>query len=320
MRPDSRPDDAERSVILIAIRNGGDHLAEQLESFSAQSASAWDLIASDDGSEDDSPAILEHFARRWSAGATPHQVTRLDGPRQGFVRNFFHLLRHVPPGTACAALSDQDDVWFPDKLARAQAALARLPAGQPALYCARSRICDATLRPLRDSTRFTRPPHFRNALVQSIGGGNTMVLNRAAIDLVRVAVDEAQEAAAHDWWLYQLITACGGTILRDDSPVLHYRQHGTNTIGANTSIRGRIYRILFIMGRRFSAWNTLNLRALAASAHRFTPEAQATLSAYAAARQGGLVTRLRALHRAKVYRQSRTGTLALYVAALVNRL
>ena len=74
------------------------------------------------------------------------------------------------------------------------------------------------------------------------------------------------------------------------------------------------------MGRRFAAWNEINLETLAASRHRFTPEAQRALDAYTAARRGGLIARLRALRASGVYRQSRHGTLALYLACLIHRL
>lgn len=306
-----------RGVILLAIYNGAAHLEEQVQSFAGQTRTDWDMIVSDDGSSDGSLEILTETIRSLSPH---HQVHLMTGPGCGFVRNFFHLLRQAPADVGWAALSDQDDVWFPEKLARATEALATLPAGQPGLYCARSLICDETLNPIRVSTLFRRPVGFRNALVQSVGGGNTMVLNRAALDLVRAAVVEAEDAAAHDWWLYQLISACGGIILRDPDPVLFYRQHGGNAIGANTSARGRLYRLLFIMGRRFSAWNDLNLRALNASRHRFTAEAQGVLDHYGAARHGGLWSRLRALRASGVYRQSRRGTLALYIACFLNRL
>jgi glycosyltransferase involved in cell wall biosynthesis len=304
----------------MAVYNGAAHLAAQLDSFAVQTDPDWDLIASDDGSQDCGLALLAEAAACWQEGPAPHRVTILQGPRRGLVRNFFHLIASLPEGTDLAALSDQDDVWFPEKLARARAALAGLPEGQPGLYCARSLICDADLRPWRPSRLFHRPPSFRNALVQSVGGGNTMMLNRAAIDIVRQAVTEAGEAAVHDWWLYQIVTACGGTILRDPAPVLHYRQHGGNAIGANTTARGRLHRMLFIMGRRFAAWNEVNLRALSASRHRFTPEASLVLDHYARARQGRLWGRLRALWASGVYRQNRTGTLALFLACLAGRL
>lgn len=304
----------------MAVRNGAAHLAEQLQSFEAQSCPHWDLIVSDDGSTDDSLAVVDSFATRWRAVAEPHRVTVLQGPCRGFVRNFFHLLRQVPEETPFAALSDQDDVWFPDKLERALAALASLPEGQPGLYCARSLVCDAELRPLRVSPLFRRLLSFRNALVQSAGGGNTMVLNAAALRLVRAALEEAEDSASHDWWLYQILSACGGTILRDPAPVLHYRQHGANALGANTSMRGRLFRIRFILGRRFAQWNDINLAALEASRHRFTADACQVLDHYAAARRGGLLQRLRALRASGVHRQGRFGTFALYLVCIFGRL
>ncbi|MFV0492255.1 MAG: glycosyltransferase family 2 protein [Pseudorhodobacter sp.] len=307
-------------VILMAVRNGAAHLAEQLGSFAAQGDPDWDLIISDDGSDDASLTVAKDYAAAWKGAGKPHQVTLLEGPRQGFVANFFHLLCHIPETARYAALSDQDDVWFPEKLTRAKVALSALPKDRPALYCARSQICDDDLNPLRLSTLFDRPAGFRNALVQSIGGGNTMVLNRAAIDLVQAAIPEAETAAVHDWWLYQIVTACGGVIHSDPEPVLHYRQHEGNAIGANTSAQARIRRILFILGRRFAGWNEINLKALSASRHRFTPEARRVLDYYIAARRGPPWSRLRALRAAGVYRQSRPGTIALYAACLIGRL
>lgn len=313
-------DAARRGLVLMAVYNGAAHLAEQLQSFEAQTRGDWDLIVSDDGSTDGSLDLLSAFARRWREMPQRHEVTVLAGPRLGFVRNFFHLLRQVPEEAPFAALSDQDDVWFPDKLERALTALATLPEGQPGLYCARSLVCDEALQPLRVSPLLQRPVSFRNALVQSVGGGNTMVMNAAALRLVRAALDEAEDSASHDWWLYQILSACGGSILRDPEPVLHYRQHGGNAIGANTSMRGRLFRIRFILGRRFAAWNDVNLRALDASRHRFTNEALAVMDHYAAARRGGALARLRALRASGVYRQGRLGTVALYLVCLFGRL
>lgn len=312
--PTTRP--KPQILILLAVYNGAAHLAQQLDSYLDQTDTDWALLASDDNSLDDSRTILRDFAQR----AEGHDITVITGPNRGAVGNFFHLLSLVPEGTELVALSDQDDVWHPGKLARARAALAQFPPDTPALYCAGSIICAADLTPIRRSPTFHRPPHFRNALVQSVGGGNTMMLNRAAIDLVRLAVAEARDAAVHDWWLYQIITACGGQVFRDPEPVLDYRQHAGNVIGANTTLRGQIYRMLFIMGRRFADWNDINLRGLHATRHRFTPEAKTVLDAYSAARSGPWLARLRALRASGVYRQHRKGTIALYIACLLGRL
>lgn len=307
---------APRICILLALYRGEAFLQEQLDSYAAQTHVNWSVLASDDGSQDSGPEIFRAFAARHPA----HAATLLQGPGQGFARNFLFLLQNAPQEADFVALSDQDDVWYPDKLERALRNLADLPAGCPGLYCARTTICREDLSEIGPSPHFPREPDFRNALVQSIGGGNTMVLNRSALNLVQAAAARASDPVAHDWWLYQLITGYGGRILRDPVPVLAYRQHGRNAIGTNRTIAARLARIAALAQGRFRDWNTIGLAALDHAAPDFTPEARATLDRFKAARSGPALQRLRHLRRSDVYRQSRLGTLALYLACLLNRL
>lgn len=312
----SKPPVPPEICILLALYQGETFLPQQLDSYAAQTHGNWSLLVSDDGCTDASLQQLETFR----ASHPDHAITLRKGPQSGFVRNFLSLLQAAPPDVPYVALSDQDDVWNPDKLDRAVQRLQEVPDTIPALYCAATTICDEELNILGQSSRFQRPPAFGNALVQSIGGGNTMVLNRAALDLAAAAAAEASDPVAHDWWLYQLITGCGGQILRDPEPVLLYRQHPDNLIGANLSTRARVSRILALLNGRFLRWNTVGLAALAASEHRLTAQARQVLTTYRAARHGPVWRRLRALRASGVYRQSSTGTLALYAACLLNRL
>jgi glycosyltransferase involved in cell wall biosynthesis len=298
-------------AILLALRNGARFLGGQLDSYAAQTGVNWRLIVSDDGSDDAGLHIVADFAAdRGSA-----QISTFPGPRQGLAANFLCLLGLAGPEVPYVALSDQDDVWHPDKLARATTRLAALPAGQPALYCSRTAICDAGLAPLGLSPLFTRPPSFRNALIQNIAGGNTMVLNRAALDLAQAARSEAGKVVVHDWWLYQLITGSGGTVLYDEAPTLLYRQHGGNQIGANASLRARLRRARMVAGGILRHWNDTNIAALRASAHRLTPENRAVLNAFAKGRARPLPERLRTLGWLGLYRQTRGGNASYWCAA-----
>ncbi len=302
-------------TILLAAHRSEAHLGEQLASFAAQTHRAWRLVVSDDAPTPASAAILDAFAR-----AHPGRVERVAGPGRGFAANFLSLLARAPADAPVAALSDHDDVWLPERLARAVAALEAVPAGRPALYCAATLVCDARLRPLGPSPAFPRPPSFGNALVQSLGGGNTMALNRAGLDLAAAAAREAGPVVAHDWWLYQIVSGAGGAVLRDPEPVLLYRQHGGNLFGANRSVPARLGRLLGLLGGRLRGWNEVNLAALARSAHRFTPEAQAQLQAFAAARGRGFRARARALRASGAHRQGGGDDLALRLACLLGRL
>lgn len=303
-------------AILLGLYNGAARLEEQLDSYVAQSHADWTLIVSDDGSTDRSQDLVAAFAARHP----DHKVLRREGPKMGFALNFVSLLRAAGPEAPFAALSDQDDVWLPDKLARAVAALDTLPPGRPGLYCSRSLICNADLQQRRPSRPLTRPPGFCNALVQNIAAGNTMVLNRAALDLVQAAAAEIREIVAHDWWVYQLVTGAGGTVLHDQEPSLLYRQHGHNLIGANDTTLASLFRLKLVFEGRFRDWNSVNIAALQSSAHRLTAENRQRLARFARARRRPVLARLNDLRRAGVYRQTRRGNFALWLAALMGKL
>ena len=114
-------------------------------------------------------------------------------------------------------------MWYKDKLERALTWLATVPADVPALYCGRTELVSDDGRSYGFSPLFTRPIAFRNAIIQSLGGGNTMVFNKAAKRLLETT--GKLEVVLHDWWMYQLVSAVGGAIHYDPQPTLKYRQH-----------------------------------------------------------------------------------------------
>ncbi|MEX0367154.1 MAG: glycosyltransferase, partial [Ruegeria sp.] len=237
-----------RITILLCTRDGADHLEAQLASYLAQDHDAWDLWVSDDGSRDDTVAILDRFA---AAQAGRHHVHRIAGPRRGLAANYLAALCHPDFPAGPVALSDQDDVWHAGKLGRA---LARLDgATGPALYGAQYTYADAALRPLGDSRAPARPPGFGNALVQNIVSGHTATLNADALALVRQA-GVPEGVPYHDWWLYQLVTGAGGRVIVDDRPVLLYRQHGANAMGGHRGLRASLRRLGQLMGRTYGQW------------------------------------------------------------------
>lgn len=311
---------ADEVTILLALHNGAATLEAQLDSFVAQTHPAWRLIVGDDGSTDDGPERL----RAWAARHPDRDVLVIPGPRMGFVANFLHLIAAVDPGVPYVALSDQDDVWLPGRLARGVAALAAGDPGQPAIWTCRAWICDARLRRQRLSPACARGPSFANALVQNIAWGNTILMNAAAVRLVQAAAADsvAGTIEAHDWWIYQLVTGVGGRVVYDPEPQVLYRQHAGNHFGANDGPRGRWRRFkeLFARGglaRRSAA----TIAALRASAHRLTPENRRCLTGFAAARRRSApLGRIAALRAAGLHHQSALGTAVLFACAALGRL
>ena len=308
--------DSPRSAVavLLAARNGGKYLRAQLDSLAAQTLPpAWIMI-SDDGSTDDTRAIIRAFAAENPA----LRVSLLDGPGQGAAMNFRFLLMQAPQEAGFVALCDQDDIWLPDKLARGARMLAG--AGGPALYCGRSWEWDER----RDRRRLSQPapprPGFRHALVQNIAGGNTMLLNRAALALMREAGREVRELVVHDWWIYQVLSGAGARIVHDDRPELLYRQHGGNLIGANRGVPAKLRRLGFMLAGGYREWARINIENLNAARHLLTPEAREILDHFAKDRDGSLPERLAMLRRTGLHRHGRLAQAALYLAAFLRRL
>ena len=303
-----------RVAILMCTKDGAAFIDDQLKSIADQTHENWILIVSDDGSNDETVAKLERFAE------THRQKTTIrKGPGRGVCANFLSLANDPTIDADYFAFSDQDDIWQPDKLRRALAWLATVPADVPGMYCGRTELMSIDERSYGFSPLFSRPPSFQNALVQSLGGGNTMVFNRAAKKMLELAA--TIDVVLHDWWLYQLVSAAGGMVHYDRQPMLKYRQHPDNLIGSNIGWRGRLVRLRMMLHGRFRDWNDTNIAALRRlPAHLIQPKNREVLELFAKARCASLPKRLYYLRQSGVYRQTLLGNLGLLAATILKRI
>lgn len=301
-------------AVLLCTMQGQRFLAEQLNSIATQTHPNWEIWASDDGSDDHTHSILEHYRDHWGEA----RLSIHAGPAEGSTANFLSLTCRADIDTEFFAYADQDDIWESDKLERAVKWLQTVPRHVPALYGSRTQLVDERNQYLGYSPLFTRSPSFENALVQNVAGGNTMVFNRAARDLLRRAGDQVQ-VVAHDWWAYMAVTGCGGRVHYDPYPTVRYRQHDDNQVGANTSFGARMVRLRLLLKGRFRKWTDGNLRALETIRAELTPESQETLEEFARARNGRLLSRLYGLWQSGVYRQTALSNLALVAASILRK-
>jgi hypothetical protein len=300
-------------AILMCTFNGETFLAEQLASIEAQTHTDWRLHISDDGSSDATPTILAAFAARHG----PAKVTLRDGPKAGFVANFLSLACDPAIDADYYAFADQDDIWTPDKLSHALDLIGATP-DVPSLYCSRTRLVDENNREIGFSPLFALRPCFRNAIVQSIAGGNTMVFNRRAREIVaKVGV---VAVPSHDWWLYLVTSSTGGRVVYDATPHIRYRVHAQNEVGANMAWADRMKRVRMLFGGRFRVWNEMNVAALTALRPAMTPESRDTFDRFADARTRSLLPRLCGLARLGVYRQTILGNIGLVAAAILRKM
>jgi glycosyltransferase involved in cell wall biosynthesis len=305
--------------ILLATYRGERYLGEQLASIAAQTHAAWTLLISDDNSNDRTLGICHEFAER----RPPHQVRVVTGPRQHSTANFLHLTRAIAgfAESDLFAFCDQDDVWLPEKLARAVAALQAAPLReqQPALYCARTRLVDHRLKPLGTSALPARPLGFGNALLQNVASGNSMVFNAPLLRLLR-RVDPAH-SVLHDWTAYQAVTGCGGWVSFDPEPCLLYRQHDANLIGSQGRSWDKVQRMGLLFKGQYRVWGDQTEAAMKDIKEHLSPEGQRLLRNFQhMRRQPHFAARLRAGASSGLWRQTRSGRASFWLGLALNRM
>ncbi|HQZ13073.1 MAG TPA: glycosyltransferase family 2 protein [Devosia sp.] len=300
-------------TVLLATYNGARFLDEQLASLAAQDVPHFDIVVSDDGSTDGTLDILGRWRKGWNKGT----VKVRSGPAKGFAENFRSLLLTPGISDGYVAFCDQDDVWDPDKLSAAVAALAG--ESGPAVYGARTRLVDEQNKDIGYSPLFERQPSFRNAIVQSYAGGNTMTLNPAAAALVTESCKRTG-FVSHDWWSYLLVTGAGGRAIYDPQSHIAYRQHESNLVGNNRAILAKLGRIKMLLRGTFSDWNERNLASLRACSDMLDGPSRETMEKFAKARASAGWRGVTGLADSRVYRQTVPGNVSLWVAALFGKI
>jgi glycosyltransferase involved in cell wall biosynthesis len=196
----------------------------QIESLRAQTDTRWTCVISDDGSSPEAVAAMQAVLGdddRFSLSRAPE--------RQVFYRNFERALTLAPAGAALVALADQDDVWYPEKLATLRAALGDAP-----LVYSDQRLVTADGAVLRASLWAGRRPNHEHMASLLVAGGVTgaaMLMRREVADLA-VPFPDTPGMDFHDHWI-ALTALALGDIAYVDRPLYDYVQHGSAVFGGD---------------------------------------------------------------------------------------
>ena len=200
-------------------------LRRQLDSIRAQTRRDFTCLIHDDGSRLERWAAIEELARvdeRFRVFRAEHN--------RGFYRNFEAALSLVPPSTPYVALCDQDDFWYPDKLA---ACIERLEANPRAqLVYSDMRIVRGDGEVVASTYWTTRRNNFTNLdtlLFANTVTGAASVFRGALLDAALPFPPE-RGLAFHDHWLACTAFVAGGLDYVDRA-LYDYTQHGANVIG-----------------------------------------------------------------------------------------
>lgn len=297
----------------MCTHNGERYIYEQIKSILNQKLKPAKIIVSDDNSNDSTLKILKEIQKK------DIEIIFLSGPCKGPTENFLSTILSNQVKGDFFSFSDQDDIFLSEHLERAIFYLSKIPDNIPALFCSRTALIDEHGKTIGLSPENKKPPAFRNAIIQNIASGNTMIFNKSARDLLGILASHATPVW-HDWALYQVITACGGKVIYSKKPTVLYRQHNNNFIGAKFDWPTRIKRITLVMQGRYYDWNTKNIEALESLKPYMTDDSKEILAQFKKLRAiKSRWLRVIALYKSGIYRQSASDQLLLYIAIWLGR-
>jgi glycosyltransferase involved in cell wall biosynthesis len=209
-------------AVVVATYNGATYLLAQLESIALQTHKPAQIIIVDDASSDDTVRIANKFATEHPNVLVVQNETRL-----GYIKNFEKGM--LLATASYVALSDQDDIWVPHKL---ETLLANI-GGQMLAY-SDSELIDAEGQLLNQKmSTIKNQLAYHTPIMYAIGAwapGHAMLFKKELIEKAA----PFPTLVTHDFWL-GFVATCYGTVVYVNEPLVHYRQHAQNAIGADTT-------------------------------------------------------------------------------------
>ena len=206
--------------VVMATFNGERYLRQQLDSILLQTVSPKEIIIVDDGSTDKTLAILKEYATddRFRLLVNDYNV--------GYIRSFEKgMLQATCP---YIALSDQDDIWLLHKLET----LVSNIEGHIAVYSDSILVDKNGISLNKKMSDLKNQLTYDNCLMYTIGAwapGHAMLFRKELVDKCK----PFPTLVTHDFWL-GFVASCNGGIFYVNEVLVHYRQHASNAIGANT--------------------------------------------------------------------------------------
>jgi rhamnosyltransferase len=247
-------------AILLAAYNGENWIVEQIKSILNQINVSIDILVSIDFSTDNTFQLIKEL----QYFNTNIKILKYGESFGGAAKNFYRLIKEVDVSKYdFVALSDQDDIWLPDKLYQG--------VNKLKLFGFDAYSSDVIAFWSDGRTKLIKksyPQKKYDFMFESAGPGCTYILKTTVIaEFQKFLLDnwlEINQIDLHDWLIYAFCRSNTYKWLIDSNVGMLYRQHGNNQFGANVSIRSYFTRLSLIkngwyFGEVFKISNLLKL-------------------------------------------------------------
>lgn len=212
--------------VALAAYNGEKYIEQQLRSILCQLGHGDEVIVSDDKPGGQTERIVRRIM------AEDDRVIYVEGKSKGVVANFTNAIRHCRGDRIF--LSDQDDVWLPDKVKRVTEAF----ENGATLVLHNAYVTDRELN-ITDYSFFAKrgsKKGFLRNIVKNSYMGCCMAFDRS---LLKRIMPIPRFIPMHDQWI-GLMGEFYGKVEFIDAPLIYYRVHGENVTGGETSMKQKL--------------------------------------------------------------------------------
>jgi glycosyltransferase involved in cell wall biosynthesis len=223
--------------VAMCTYNGAKFLPAQLESIATQIRRPDEIVICDDGSTDETRSLIDQFVTRSSVPV----IASRNEQNLGSVKNFERAIGLCTGDII--ALSDQDDVWFANKLQLIEPAFARNE--RVGLVFSDAEIVDENLnstgRRMWNEVGFDS--HKRKLLAN--GRALEVLINGWTVTGATMAFRSDYKTLSlpiptniqmiHDGWIALTVAAVADVVALDE-PLIKYRQHERQQVGAPTRL------------------------------------------------------------------------------------
>jgi len=240
------PENKPKFAIFLAAKDGMPWLPIQIESIEKQNNINYKLFINLDLSKDNSRLFLNKKIKKNKNIRIFFSKNRIGSP----AKNFFWMIKNLNfKKFDYLAFSDQDDIWFKNKLIYAHKAIIKNNAqgyssnlitfgeGKKNFY----------LKKDYDQKKF-------DYLFESVSAGCTFVLTKdSAIIFKNFLIknwERINKINNHDWFIYAFYRFYNLKWFCDKKYTIYYRQHKKNFLGANINFFSYIKRLNLI----FNGW------------------------------------------------------------------
>ena len=294
-------------AVLLCTFNGEKYLPDLLKSLTLQRKVQLTLFVIDDNSTDNSLEILKNS--NLNMKFFPNK-----GERDP-VKNFMKLIKLTPDEFDYYCFCDQDDYWLKNKLIYS---IYKLNKNNASLLGSRTFYTDKNLKVTGKSLLFKKKPSLRNAVVQSIAGGNTMTWTKKFHQ--ELLLHPIYNPASHDWYLYQFCTFFNHKFIFNTRPLILYRQHDNNNVGSNIGFYNAYKRIFMGLKGKYKYLHEVNKNHFESFKEYNCPEESKIIVDEFYFLRKMMFFRIFNLYKQKIYRQTLQGQIMLYLATLIYKI